>query len=684
MIKVLLAFALIFPATGAVVTTPEPAAAAPVSAELLAKYGPSQRQRLERGIRQARSLWRDSDGDQAAFDAFVRDNFAGDQKTLDELFDRYERILEAVDGHMNGIAVELRRQSDLDLGPTLPVDDVLAGYDASAHLSDDWFANKAAFVVLLNFPATTLQERLSQGPHWTRRQWAEARLGERFSKRVPADVSLGIGQAAERGERYIAQYNVWMHHVLTPDGRRLFPAKLRLLSHWNLRDEIKAEYSEGTAALPKQRLIQAVMERIVTQTIPAAVIDNPGADWDPVANVVKASPKEELDGPARALAAEASAEPDTRYATLLGNFLANRKADPYSPAAPTLIARSFDEDREIPEARARAMLEKILSSSRVGETAALIRRRLGRPLEPFDLWYNGFRARGAYTEAQLDEIVRKRYPTADAYKKDIPQLLRGLGFAPDKADWIAERIVVEPARGSGHAWQPQMRSEPARLRTRVEKDGMNYKGFNIAVHEMGHNVEQVFSLYGVDHTLLRGVPNTAFTEALAFVFQSHDLELLGLAKPGPDGEALQTLDDFWGAYEIAGVSLVDMAAWHWMYDHPDATSAQLREAVIQASKDVWNRYYAPVFGRRDVVLLGIYSHMINDSLYLPNYPLGHMIAFQISERMREKGAVGPEFERMAKFGSLAPDLWMINATGKPVGPDALLAATARALKTIKK
>ena len=35
----------------------------------------------------------------------------------------------------------------------------------------------------------------------------------------------------------------------------------------------------------------------------------------------------------------------------------------------------------------------------------------------------------------------------------------------------------------------------------------------------------------IDHTLLQGVPNNAFTEALAFVFQARDLELLGLSKP---------------------------------------------------------------------------------------------------------------------------------------------------------
>ena len=63
----------------------------------------------------------------------------------------------------------------------------------------------------------------------------------------------------------------------------------------------------------------------------------------------------------------------------------------------------------------------------------------------------------------------------------------------------------------GHAFGAARRGDKAYLRTRVEKGGMNYKGFNIAVHEMGHNVEQKFSLNDIDHTLLQGVPNTAFT-----------------------------------------------------------------------------------------------------------------------------------------------------------------------------
>jgi hypothetical protein len=410
-------------------------------------------------------------------------------------------------------------------------------------------------------------------------------------------------------------------------------------------------------------------------------------DWNPFTNEVRAATVHDAEGQDNSASASRNAptnapEPNTRYAKLLVAFQAARKADPYSPTAPTLIARRFEEDREIPEARFKAMLEEVLASPHAAQVAKLIESRLGRPLEPFDIWYNGFRPRGTYTEAQLDEIVAKRYPTAEAYKKEMPNLLVQLGFSKERAEYLANNIVVDAARGSGHAMGAEMRTEKAHLRTRVEKSGMNYKGFNIAVHEMGHNVEQTFSLNNIDYTLLQGVPNNAFTEALAFVFQNRDLELLGLTKPDAKSEALKTLNDFWGTFEIAGVALVDMAVWHWMYDHPDATPAQLRDATVQISRDVWNKYYAPIFKKRDVVLLGVYSHMIDSFLYLPDYPLGHMIAFQIEEQMEKAGDVGAEFERMSVVGNVVPDLWMKKATGAPVGAEALLTATKRALAEV--
>jgi len=188
----------------------------------------------------------------------------------------------------------------------------------------------------------------------------------------------------------------------------------------------------------------------------------------------------------------------------------------------------------------------------------------------------------------------------------------------------------------------------------------------------------------MDHWLLNGVPNTAFTEAMAFVFQAQDMKLLGQPEPDAKAKAEKTLNDFWMVYEIAGVGLVDTQVWHWMYDHPQATPAQLKEATLKISQEVWNRYYAPVLGQKDCVLLGIYSHMIHSFLYLPDYSIGHMIAFQIEDRIEKTGKLGDEIERMARIGRITPDLWMQQATGHPVGPEALLEATEKALKVVQK
>lgn len=653
--------------------------------QLIQKYGESQKSKIEKGITQVSNFWRESDGNQNDFEEFVVANYAGDPDTHNLLFERFEYLLEQTDGHFNKLNLDYRRQADLELGPILPVDEIFAGYDPSAHINDDFFQNKIAFVVLLNFPLTTLENRLSKGELWTRKDWAETRLAHRFAKRIPAEVNLAIGEAAAKSSAYIAGYNVWMHHVLNEKGERLFPEKMRLLSHWNLRDELKANYLLEKVGLEKQRIIQKVMERIVTQTIPEVVIDNPAVDWNPFTNEVKlSSVKDYSENVKTGKSFSEKAEPDTRYQMLLDDFKASKQADPYSPTAKTMIERKFNENREMPELRVKEILESALSSPFVKETAQLIEKRLGRPLEPFDIWYNGFKPKSKYSEADLDKIVSKKYPTPNAFQKDIPNLLTKLGFTKEKANFLAKNIKVDPARGSGHAWGAGMRSEKAHLRTRVDKSGMNYKGYNIAIHEMGHNVEQTFSLNSIDHYMLRGVPNTAFTEAFAFLFQSRDLALLGLQPEDKNAEALKALQDFWATYEIAGVAIVDIEVWHWMYEHPEANAGQLKEAVLTISKNIWNKFYAPVFKIKDVVLLGIYSHMIDSFLYLPDYPLGHIISFQIDEHIKLTGNLGNEFERMATFGSVSPDVWMKHATGKPVSEKFLLDAADKALKVIKK
>ena len=653
-------------------------AAANAKQSLEKAQGAAESERIGRGVDQVLRYWRKEDGDAAELASFLQAEFVPTGEALDAVFARFEFAQERIGGYFTSMIRDLRRGVDLDLGPLLPLDRRFAGYNPAAHVSDDLFGNKIAFVALLNFPLTTLDERMAKGMDWSRRQWAEARLAQQFSTRVPADVSAKVTMAYAAADAYISDYNIYMHHLVTRDGRA-FPAGMRLISHWNLRDELKARY-EHPNGLTSQRLIQKVMERIVRQEIPAAVVNNPLLDWNPVSNTVKVSTVKDAEAPTGAIAeARADRELDERYRHWLAIFNAERLQDPYYPDNPSHIDRRFNLNREIPEPQAKALLEAVLTSP-VGERAAhLIEARLKRPLEPFDIWYAGFKRQGGSSEEEASAATRRKYPTPEAYAADIPRLLKDLGFSNDKAQFLAGHIVVDPSRGAGHAFGATRRDDAAHLRTRVGKDGMDYKGYNIAIHEMGHNVEQVFSVTTIDHTLLQGVPNTAFTEALAFVFQARDLELLGLAPGDSADSGFAVLDKFWQTREIAGVALVDMEVWHWMYGHPHATPAQLREAVVSIANNVWNRYYSTIFKKKDVPLLAIYSHMIDSGLYTPDYPIGHLIAFQIEDHFRKRSEpMGAEFERICQLGSITPDAWMRKAVGSPLSADPLLAAAAKA------
>ncbi len=650
-------------------------AASRAVAELVVRHGAVERERIEQGTRQVVAFWRATDGSPGELYEFLLAEFVPRGPELDAAFSRFEAALERLHGHLLALARDLRAPIDVDTGPLTALDERWATLDPFAHLDEDLFATRIAFVGLLNFRLTTLHERRHEGAGWSRRQWAEARLAESLSRRVPAEVTRAMTRALVEADAYVNGYDIHAHRLLDASGRRLFPDGMRLISHWGLRDEIKARYADPTG-LAAQRLLQRALERIVAQEIPACVPGSPSVDWSPDSNEVRFG-----DG----AAASGAPEPDTRYARWLACFHAARAADPHEPLYPSFLDRRFDRDREMNPEEVEGLLRTVLEAPLGAVVARRIAERLGRPLEPFDIWYSGFKPGSGLDEAALDRMTRARYPTAEAFAAAVPQLLERLGFAPDRARFVAERLAVDPARGAGHAMPAGMRDDRVRLRTRVGAEGMSYSGYNVAMHELGHNVEQIFSLGAIDHTLLAGVPNVAFTEAFAFLFQGRDLELLGVAGPGAERDRardMRALDLFWNVREIAGVALVDIAVWRWLYAHPDATPAELREAVLGIARDAWNRWYAPVFARSDVTLLAVYSHAVSHPLYLPDYPLGHLVCFQVEEHFRhlpkDRYAFGREVERMATLGRLTPALWMRAAVGEPVSSRPLIDAAADA------
>ncbi|MGQ9752122.1 MAG: hypothetical protein ACUVRE_05705 [Thermoanaerobaculaceae bacterium] len=638
---------------------------------LLARYGSGEEARIRRGVEQVAARWWPEDGSGEDFVAFCGEHFLPKEE-LGRAFTRLEAALEQIEGHLHEVRRFLTTPLDLDTGPVSKVDALLAKLDLASHLSEDVFGSKVAHLALLNFPVHSLQERLAEGEGWSRETWAQSRLMDRFALRIPAEVGKKITEALLAADQYVANYNIPMDRLRYGNDHELFPKGLKLISHWGLRDELKSWYGQP-GGLPRQRLIQQLMLRIVRQELPLGLLRDGELTYDPFSGFLVTK-----DG--RVAPADASfSEPDTRYQLWLANFRALQAADAYSPVAPTAIARAFTLERQIPEEEVERVFTQVLASEEVRRLGRYISKRLGRPLEPFDIWFADFSPRAGYSEEELNQLVRSRYPTVQAFQADLPSLLEKLGFSREKARFLADHIVVEPARGAGHAMGAVRREDKAHLRTRVGPSGMDYKGFNIAIHELGHNVEQVFSLNSMDHWALAGVPNNAFTEAFAFAFQGRDLELLGL--PSKRQKAEQALSALWATYEIAGVALVDLEAWRWLYSHPQATAEELKGAVLAAARGIWNRFYAPIFGQKDCELLAIYSHMIAYPLYLADYPLGHLIAFQLSERLQGPD-FGQEVERMARLGKLTPDAWLKAAVGQALSPEPLLRAARRALESM--
>ena len=157
----------------ALLAAPPPARAADAAAldgavaaarKALAAKHPAEAARIERGVDQVRRLWRDERRRRGGVPRVRgrRSSCRAAQRSTPPSSGSSSRSSASV-GYFTSLSRDLRRGVDLEIGPLLPLDERLAAFDPSAHVSDDLFGNKIAFVALLNFPLTTLDERLARG-----------------------------------------------------------------------------------------------------------------------------------------------------------------------------------------------------------------------------------------------------------------------------------------------------------------------------------------------------------------------------------------------------------------------------------------------------------------------------------------------------------------------------------------
>jgi hypothetical protein len=168
------------------------------------------------------------------------------------------------------------------------------------------------------------------------------------------------------------------------------------------------------------------------------------------------------------------------------------------------------------------------------------------------------------------------------------------------------------------------------------------------------------------------VPNTACTEAFAFLYQSLGRRVLGIEPPGGTARAhaADAAATMLATCQIAGPSLLELHTWRWLYANPGADAAALRTEVLATADRLWARHYERHYGPDPYRLLAAYQHMIGHPLYLADYAIGHVMSHQIRDFIRGRD-IAAETIRITSIGRLTPDLWMRRATGAPLSAEPL-------------
>ncbi|MEE2912794.1 MAG: hypothetical protein VX436_03220 [Planctomycetota bacterium] len=624
--------------------------------------------RAEAGVRRVASRWQDSDGDANTFQTFCIEQFVADEKDLARLLDRYESALGSIGGHLYEIGRHLRRWTDLR-GDEMPkVDNLMAMFDPCPDLSDQFYKQKIAFIALLNFDKPDLATMLRDGEGWSTDQWAEIRAGKAFGPRIPAEVNDRARKLEHEADMFVSEFHVPVDKMVDAEGNSWFEEGRKLIAHWIIREEIKAGYTQENG-IHKQRALAWVMARHINGTIPKIVMDGScQGNWDPQANTIDGSDADELLGP-------------LRFEQLLSQRSVAVDYDKYFDEYPSAIARKFDLEREIPEETVEKLMIELLEAPIRGDIASYLAESIGRPLEAFDIYLEDISKDSSASE--LDEKVTAKFHDEIEFQEKLPEVLRDLGYNDEDAEFLGARVNVEIARGAGHAMRPGIPEYNAWLRTNRLDDRLGWDGFDTAMHELGHNLEQLISTHFVPRPLLRNVPNTACTEAFAFLYQNKAKQVVGIEEENEAKSfAIASIEGLLAACQIAGPSLVELYTWRWLYKNPKTTPGELRDQMMSIAQDVWSKYFASHFGEDPYNILAAYQHMIGYPLYLADYTIGHVISHQIKSHMRGKD-LAAETKRICSIGRLTPDLWMKQAVGSSISALQLIDDAAAGLLLLK-
>lgn len=624
---------------------------------LVKKHGARTKEDVRRGVERCARVWDFKRESEARFEEFCLQQYVPPGKARNQLLERLDEFHHHVTGNMGATAKVARAGIDIADRPLTAAERVLGAFSASSHLSEDFRRFKIAPLFQLNFGTEDLK------PPRNRAGWAARRMGHVGKEVVPAELLARMTTVQSEADQFISAYNLHLDKIDFADRRARFPKNTVLVSHWGLRDYMTS--LNGTKdALIKQRAILDLMERVVDGKIPAEVLNNPAARWDLSAEKVHLNGK----------SIPAKGHGPLRWEKFRDVWKINKEIDRYRTHG-NVIDQKFKVERELPEEKVVGILTSVLSSPVAERVGCYIRDKLGRDLEPFDIYFKDFLTDGS-SKPPLKFDVRKKYPTSSALNEAITDILVRLGWKKKRADWIRSRIRVDNGRSAGHAWPPHVDHDQQLLRVRVDKRGCDELNFETFMHELGHCVEGVLSSYEMDYKMLWGVPNTAFTEGFAFTFQDQTDRMLG-RRVKKDSDIV-TIQRYWDPFEIAGPALTEIRLYHWLYKNRGATANQIMKAVRRIGDEIWDEFYARIFGPKSHGLMSVYSHMLWGDFYLAEYPMGHVIAYQVRKHLADK-PLSTEMERICALGNIYPEEWMKAAVGSEISVQPMLEDAAKAL-----
>lgn len=633
---------------------------------ITSEHDASDRDRIEKGVRQLARNWRGTDGSEGDFIVFCNENILGDDELISNLGSISNNLV-ALWGYSSKIRFNFTESENFTDTQELQSD----SFFRQSLPSMDPYKGKLALFVQLNYPCYNLEEKSLHGQEWSREKWAMVALGDVYARRGDSDFKRVAEEESDIFIKYMQHYFLRMDHVCLEDGSYPFPEGSLLHSHRGLRDNCKEEYTRP-GGHDRQRLTGKVIEHILLGTVPQEFLSDTTTWWNPWSDELY----REIDGKKEKV--EFAFEGAVRYEGFRSLFLNRSSEDNLYYDGSTVITRTFNS-HNLDVDEVEKILRDFLSDPVIAEAGGLIESRLGRSLEPFDIWYSGFQEQSLYQADYLDSVTMSRYPDPASLQKDVPVILVNMGFSATEAAHIGRHTTIRPVISGGYTSSPPLRGDNALMTTMFSPDGLDYKSYRVAMHELGHVVCAVYSADQADNFLLAGVPTNGITEAMAELLAYKNVEGLGLTGSSlEEREHMLSLAALWYLVEMGGQALTEIETWKWIYANPDATGGEVREAVISITEDIWNAYFSEIFGVSDQHILSIYNHFITGSLYLYNYFLGNVIMYQLHSEFRSND-LAENLKRACKEGATLPDQWMIIAVGEKISPEPVIEASNDAI-----